>query len=383
MKKIIFILLFINSILILDAQAARGKSIQGSIGLGGILKSLIVPKTLPIGSLTSSYGYEVWDLSSISKSLGGANRVNFCTATMSLETNSSALIGMDFGGEVGSLQTIGLCDDDPNNIGGEQLTISLSYDAGTGVKSIPITATFGYSLDMKGFLDTMENYFRSPFPETKRTPDERLRRMYLHTLKYLAKTSASDVLTLPQRVLLKTFFLPVVFMKGANDVAKYFTLEDKEIDLLKKLKTDSHAIASGFSNFPSEPLDNIFHDPRFFDCAKGEDCEEIYVDFIKFKEALDKAIVNGGYCHSISISAGLKVDLSFKLSKSFNWGMGFGYSTANIDKIYQSNLPLAVLAEERFSKHKFVAKSESCKNVEDDNAKNFGRLLVLMGHGKK
>jgi hypothetical protein len=367
-----FLLLLLSSTLgFAQSFKGHGHSMGGGVALGGILKRLVVPNALPIGKIGSFHGYEVWDFSDAKKAINGNNRVSFCYSATEF-TQDLGIFDFSFGGEAAYIRPVGNCPKNLQAVAGEDLTFTLAYDVGKGRNSNPIGLTLSYGFDLSRFNNRLLRHFQVNNPHN-RTPAQRFKRLNSHLLKYLATSSARN-LTAFQKITLKLFFSMGSF--GNKSIFSKSFFSKSEIDFLGKIRD---VRLPSFNQAISNALFDIQKDVNFYSCASYAECEEVYVDFMIFSDALTSAMSD---CHTVSISAGLFKSFSINLSSDFKYEIGFGYAVTATDKIYTSNLSTSALAVGEFARHRFTSHSQECKEAPTKSAGTFADLLILLGYGK-
>lgn len=351
----------------------HANALGGGISLAGFLKKLLVPNAIPVGRIASFYGYEVWDFTDAKKAIGGHNRATFCFSTLEM-TQDLSVLGVAFGGEGSYIRPVGQCPKDLSAVAGEDLIFSIAYDAGKGTKAMPMGISFSYGFDLGNFTEKMLGHLRVNNPN-KRTPSERMWRLNTHLLKYLSMKGTRKILTPTQSVLLKLFTSTSLISKE-NGLKSLMFAED-ELDFLSKIAT---AKVTSFSKELRLALREISKDAKFYNCKDYFKCEEIYVDFLQFSDALTESMSD---CHTIGVNVALLKDFAVSLAPSMKVEVGFGYAVTATDRTFTSNLPTAALAVKEFANHRFKSHSVACEDVTRQTGTNFGSFLSLMGYGKK
>jgi len=296
MKPIVFTLfmmLAFGAKVFAQSFQGHGHSMSSGVAIGGVLKRLLVPNALPIGKIGSFHGYEVWDFTDAKKSIKGHNRASFCFSSTEFSQDLS-IFDISFGGEAAYIKPVGSCPKNLEAVAGEDLTFTIAYDIGKGTKTNPVGLSFSYGFDLSRFNERLFSHFGVNNPHN-RTPAQRLKRLNTHVLKYLAGAPGRKLSAL-QNIILKTFFS--MSLMGDKKVFSSNFFSQPEINFLSKIKD---AKLPSFNQAIGEALYSIQKDASFYSCASYSQCEEMYVDFLVFSEALTDSMSE---CHTVSISAG-------------------------------------------------------------------------------
>jgi hypothetical protein len=344
--------------------ANTGHSIAGAVTLSGFMKSLVMKHTIPLGGLTSYYGYE-------SLSFPTSTPV-YCFSGVAL-SSSGSILGASFGGNGTRTMTIGKCRDPKDYLGGF-LNLSLAYDIGKGSKDASVQATFSLGFDLKAFnqkiLDSYRDYGNDP-----RTVRTRVRQAALHFIKY---AGLGSVKKLGKHYLwLKLLSLPLITVAGEdwklrlNDL-KFTVAEMKELEKRQNMFALKEDMIDLFYN--------VKRDPDFYRCSgKYSDCEKIYVDAFYLMDALELAM---GECHAVSIGLNLMSSYDVKipfLTSKLNFS--FGYSYFGLKETLPKDKNTSLAATGAFASHRLWKKNASCEGIEKVSASSFGEFLGLLGVG--
>ena len=349
----------------------HGHSMSGGVSIGGVLKRLLIPNALPVGKIGSFHGYEVWDFTDAKKSIKGHNRASFCFSSTEFSQDLS-IFDISFGGEAAYIKPVGNCPKNLEAVAGEDLSFTIAYDIGKGAKSNPVGLSFSYGFDLSRFNERLLSHFGVNNPHN-RTPSQRLKRLNTHMLKYLAGAPARKLNAL-QNIILKTFFS--MSLMGDKKIFSDTFFSKSEISFLSKIKGTK---LPSFNEAVADALNLIQRDSSFYSCKSYSQCEELYVDFLVFSDALTSAMSD---CHTVSISAGLMSGVSVSLNSNVKFEIGFGYAVTASDRTYSSNQSTSALVAAEFARHNLASHSRECKEAPTKSAKTFAELLVLLGYGK-
>lgn len=367
MYKILIITILISSSL--WAQRLHGHSMGSTIGLGGFLKRLVIPNSLPIGSLVGTAGHEVYDFSKYPEF---KNKQAYCFHAIDFAADAN-LLGIYFGGEVSKVFTTGTCEMKPEALVGEDLMVFLSFDPGKGTKSIPIGMAFNFGFSMNNYVSMMENSFSRSFL-SNRTSGERLKRLHIHIASYLAKKTIGASFTKSEKFFAKLLLYPFLApFTESQKVVNLISPSSSELELLKNIST------SGYKYSIKSQLESFFYkarrDASFYSCDSYNECEEIYVDFLNFYDILINSFDD---CGSINIYAGALSEFSIKATSKLKFEIGFGYTRTEFNKAYNSSLPTSWQAIGQFAAHNFSSKSRACQELSEKVGSNFGRFLHFL-----
>lgn len=344
-----------------SAHAYNGYSIAGSVTLNGLLKSLITKTPIPLGGVTSFYGYEAINFPS--------STPVYCYGGVGL-SSSDSLIGINFGGSGGKVFTAGSCKE-PADYKGGFLSLGLSYDLkNTGGKSINALASFSLGFDLGNFTkEFSDGVWREG--ESKKIATKRIKQVLWHMIKYAGRSNKK---TLGKNLLwLKVLLLPMSPALGTKweDAVTEMKFVNQDIQDLKKW--------SAMKDFKAN-LKDLFHDiqkdPSFYKC-EGKDCEDIFMGSYKFMDAIISSL---GECHgySVHVNATNSINLSLPILSS-KLGYSFNYSMYGIKKQENKDADSKWAALKAFGAHRFVKKSKSCEKIEEVAAGSFADFLILLG----
>jgi hypothetical protein len=357
MKHLFIALLFIFN----SAYAYDGHSIAGSVTLNGLLKSSITKTPIPLGGVSSFYGYEALNFPN--------STPVYCYGGMGL-SSSDSLIGINFGGSGGKVFTTGSCKK-PEDYKGGFLSLGLSYDMkNKGSKSISALASFSLRFDLGLFNQEFSDGVLRP-GDSKKIAQKRIRQVIWHMMKYAGRANQK---TIGKNLLwLKVLLLPMSPALGVNweDAVTEMKFVNQDIQDLKKwtvlkdLKTN---------------LSHLFHDiqkdPKFYKC-EGLDCEDIFVGSYKFMDAIVAAM---GECHGYSVEVSATNSINFSLPLlSTKLHYSFNYSYYGIKKEETKDADSKWAALKAFGAHRFSKKSKSCEKIEEVAAGSFADFLILLG----
>lgn len=356
-----FMPLLLVLFLSLGANAHTGSSLSGAITISGLLKRLVMKNTIPLGGLTSYYGYEAINFPK--------STPVYCYGGMALSGNGS-IIGASFGGNVGKLTTVGKCNDPKDYLGGF-LNIGLAYDLGKGSKDVSVQAAFSLGFDLKTFNQKLLDSFHS-YNGDNRKRSERINSTALHFIKYAGRSSAKK---LGKHYLwLKLLSLPLMTATGADwkNAINHLRFNLGE---MKQLEKRQHMFAQ------REDIIDLFHnvkkDMDFYKCkGSNQACEKIYVDAYSLMDAIEDAM---GSCHAVSLSMNLMSSYDVKiplLASKLNYSFGYSYFGLREKKSAGKDTALAVSSA--FASHRFWTKNSSCLKVEETAAESFGEFLGIM-----
>lgn len=355
MKTTICILLMLLSF---AAYPIAGSGVAGGVTLSGILKSAMLKTKIPLGGISSFYGYEALDFP-------GSTPV-YCYGGVGLSSGSS-LIGITFGGQFNRIKTIGKCSTVQDYQGGF-LTIGLNYDLkGSGSKSVGIQGALNLGFDLELFNEHIIRAFSSDERKIKK----RMYDVIWHIAKYAGRAGTSKI---NDTHLLKLLLLPMLPTYGANWKSG---LKDMKLSIneLNKFKNPKEVL--NFKSRLRELFYNIKRDVDFFKCSKSGDCMDIYVDAFYLFDALEDAM---GECHSVS--AGLAPTTVYDLRIPFldtNFSYSFAYSYYGLQKTLSKESSIDFAASKTFLLHRLSTKSASCVGVEQKAGASFGNLLAILG----
>ena len=347
-------------------QAQTGHSIAGAITISGFLKSLVMKHTIPLGGLSSYYGYE-------SLSFPSSTPV-YCFSGVGLSSNGS-ILGASFGGNGTRTLAIGKCRDPKDYLGGF-LNLSLAYDIGKGSKDVSMQATFSLGFDLKAFNQKITDSYRD-YGNDPRSVRTRVREAIFHFIKYAGKGSVKK---LGKHYLwLKLLALPMLTVAGSDwkkslDDLKFTVSEMKQLEKRQEMFALKEDIIDLFYN--------VKRDPDFYNCSgKYVDCEKIFVDAFYLMDAVELAM---GECHAVSIGLNLMSSYNVKiplLTSKLNFSYGYSYFGLKENQPKGSNTTLA--ATKAFASHRLWKKNASCEGIEKTSASSFGEFLNLLGVGAR
>jgi len=259
--------------------AQTGSEFSGQITLSGLLKKLVVSTSLPIGSMTSSQGYEVLNYSLIGSEKRDS-KVLYCQGGIGLSLNPS-YIGIGWGADASAIKTFGNCSD-PKSYEGGFLKFSFSGDYSRGNKAISASAAINLGFDLANF-NQMSSYYTA-YSNTDEYAGRRLKAVYRHLARYLAKQTTMKVLTGVQAtsVRLMTVLLAVSDQQSREVLFKSLLSEfdENETTTIKKF--------SGIKANFKEATYRIYRDTEFYNCEKGtKDCIQVASDALKFFEQIE------------------------------------------------------------------------------------------------
>lgn len=358
--KTVFIIVFVLSLIPFRALALDGIGLSGGVTLNGILKAILIKSKIPLGGISAFYGYE-------SVTFPNSTPL-YCYGGVGL-SSSNSLIGINFGGQLNKIVTVGKCEKFEDYLGGF-LSVGLSYDENTSkTKGLGIQGAVNLGFDLGKFNQKLIDNYHT-YSSSKRPIRKRVRDVLRHLVKYSGKMSKKKI---ENSYLLKFFLLPMLPVFG-NEWQKYLT--EMKLDLAELKKTlDQKELKSLNQN-----LTNLFYDmkkdPAFYSC-KGDDCQEIFVDVYTFMDALEDSL---GECHSISagVSATSKYDEMLPVLNT-NFSFSFSYSYYGLKKNMTKGTNPTGSVSKAFLSHRFSEKSTSCESVEKTAAKSFADLLTLLG----
>lgn len=339
------------------------------IGLGGVLKNLVVPNALPVGSLVGAAGHEVYDFSKYPQY---ENSQAYCYQTIDFAIDAN-LLGFYFGGEASKVITTGTCEMKPEALVGEDLMVFISFDPGQGTKSLPIGVAFNFGFSMDHYVLQMQrNFSRSHL--SNRTSGERLKRLHMHIAGYLARKRITAQLTARERLFAKLMLFPYLaqFTNKAS-VIELITPSTAELELLKKISKN------GFKFSVRDTLQSFYmkakKDAEFYYCEDYYQCEEKYVDFLSFYKILINSFDD---CGSMNIYAGAISEFSIKATGKLKVEVGFGYARTEFNKAYNSNFPTSWQALGQFAIHNFSKQSKTCEGLPKKVGSNFAEFLNFL-----
>jgi hypothetical protein len=352
----------ITTLLLLSTMSAfaDGHFVGGKVSLNGILKSWIMGPSIPLGSITTFYGYESAHI--------GKGTTLYCISGAGLST-SGGLIGASFGGEVAKVKTVGKCEK-PSDYAGGFLTFGISVDAyKSGSRSVEVAGAMSLGFDLKNFNTRMINVFHT-YSRSERSMHKRIRDVAWHLAKYSGKASMEKLG--PAHLWLKLLLIPFLPASGAawKSALAQLKISGKEANWLK----DRKALLSMKSNF-QDLIWKIKRDMDFYQC-NGPECEDIFVDTYYFLDAIAESL---GECHSFSLSASPTSGLDLKLPIHSKVNVSFSYSYFGIQKTTQEHKSTSLEASKAFAQHNFHKKSVACQKVVDQAAGSFGEFLAILG----
>jgi hypothetical protein len=346
--------------------AQTGSEFSGQITLSGLLKKLVVSTSLPIGSMTGSQGYEVLNYSLIGSEKRDS-KVLYCQGGMGLSLNPS-YIGIGWGADVSKIKTFGKCSD-PKSYEGGFLKFSFSGDYARGNKSISASAAINIGFDLANF-NQMSNYYTA-YSNTDEYGGRRLKAVYRHLARYLAKQTTAKTLSSVQAtaVRLMTVLLAVSDKQSREDLFKSLLSEfdENETTTFKKF--------SGIKANFKEATYRIYRDTEFYNCEKGtKDCIQVASDGLKFFEQIESSLQD---CHSISFTVSPKSDFSLSFFKSYV-SASVGYYFYNLEKKMISTSSTAKLVAKEYAAHNFTKRSSQCLDASSNAASALGQYLGFM-----
>lgn len=371
MNYVLFILLTLASLNVWG-QRLEGYSFGGIWGLGGALKNLVIPNALPLGTLVGAAGHEVYDFSKYSQY---KNSQAYCYQSIDFAADAN-IFGLYFGGEVSKVFTTGKCEMNPQALVGEDLMIFVSFDPGRGSKSLPIGIAFNFGFNMDQYIEQMESRFQRSYL-SNRTTGQRLKRLHVHIAKYLAKKNIKAKLTVQEKLFVKLLLFPYLAPSLAqHQIDLLLRPSSSESELLKNISK------KGFDFSVKKTLYSFFKkarkDSEFYFCNSDEnysDCEEVYVDFLRFYKILTDSFDD---CGSLNIYMGAMSEFSIKLTGKLKFEIGFGYTRTEFNRAYDSRFPTSVQAVGQFLSNNFVKKSNACQQLPQKVGTNFAHFLNFL-----
>ncbi|GEM_PF-3754625 len=358
--KILLTLVF--SLFALTAFSHTGSGVAGGVTLNGILKSTLIKAKIPLGGISSFYGYEA---------IGFPTETPiYCYGGVGLSSGNS-LIGISFGGQFNKIQTAGKCEKTSDYEGGF-LSIGLNYDlktAKSSSKSLGVQGAINLGFDLEKFNQKIISTFHT-YSNSKRPLKKRMRDVLWHLVKYAGRMGKAKI---KDDYIFKLLLLPMMPAFGADWKS---AIAEMKIDLneLKKSQ-DKNQVKSLKLN-----LTSLFHemkrDPGFYKCS-GDDCQEIFVDAYYVMDAIEDSM---GECHSLTL--GLAPTASYDLKIPFldsSFGYSFSYSFYGVSEIKDKNISTELAASKAFGKHRFHQKSASCVDIEKTAAGSFADFLSILG----
>lgn len=361
MKLTAIITLFIS----LSAFAHQGHSVAGGVTLSGFMKTLFMSNSIPLGGITSFYGYE------------GINFPHstpvYCYGGVGL-SSSGSILGASFGGSGGTVKTVGECHEPKDFLGGF-LSIALNYklsSSSSGSKDASVQASFGLGFDLglfnKKLMDAFHNY-----SDDERGIRARVKTSALHLIKYAGVSSAKKLGK--DYLWLKLLSLPLTVSMGSDwkQALSHLKFSMQELKTLEKREA-----MFALKNDLSELFQRVKRDPSFYSCKNyTKECEKIYVDTYYLMEAIEEAM---GSCHSVSLSvnAATSYDLNIPiLTTKLNYSFTYSYYGLKEEKEARASTIASTM--KAYSFHRFWTKNKSCSKVEVQAAEAFGEFLSIMG----
>lgn len=350
-----------------------GSSMSGGFGVSGILKRLLIPSATPIGSLSGTYGYEVWDLSDLKPY---TPKRSYCSSGFEFSYDAN-LIGISFGGGAATAYPVGKCNtyaEAEDGIRGDNLTFSVGLSGGKGSKAIDLHTAFGFGMNLKLYNEKLIRYF-SGYPKSVNKPSVRLKNLHLHMLSFLALSGVKAGLNAEQVLLIKLLSLPVSLSMKQENFLKHLSFSKAETNMIVKSR-------SYFKKSFKQLLGAAFYDIRrsadFYTCAIGN-CEEIALDFLSYSEILLESIEE---CHSLEIGGEVKSEFAISAAEDLKFSVGLGYASVEFDKTIDSHLSNQILALREYAGHNFNRHSKVCDGLAAKSGETFGTFLGLWGYGK-
>lgn len=345
-----------------SALALQGAGIAGGVTLNGILKASLIRSKIPMGGLSSFYGYE--------SLVYPKSTPVYCYGGVGLASGNS-LIGISFGGQFNKIVTVGKCEKVEDYLGGF-LSIGLSYDVDSSKnKSLGLQGAVNLGFDLGKFNQKLIDNYHT-YSSSKRPLKKRVRDVLLHLVKYAGKMSKKKI---ENSYLLKLFLLPMLPV-FANDWEKYLTA--MKIDLAELKKTQDEKGLKSLNQNLTELFHEMKRDPAFYSC-NGDDCQEIFVDVYTFMDALEDSL---GECHSITAGVAPTANYDVKLPfMNSNFSYSFSYSYYGLSKNLAKGTSALASASKAFAAHRLNKKTASCVDVEKKAAGSFADLLILLGIG--
>ena len=344
---------------------SAGYAITGTLTISGLVKSALLPSAIPLGGYSSFYGYETHAFHD--------STPTFCYGGIGLSTNGT-ILGLSFGGELEKTYLAGKCEKPADYLGGF-LTFAVGYDVGDGkTKAIDIGGSINLGFDLEKFNNAVIDNFHT-YSTSTRNFRTRMKDASFHLIKYLARSSKKQLGE--NYIWLKLLAFPLSLIGNMSNLKEMgaLNLNPSELSQIK-----SHNALSTLKVDFINLIAKIKNDPNFYQCA-GVECLEIYEDTLFLLDSVERSL---GECHSLAKAVDLATSFALNLPKfdpKLSFSVSYSYFGIQSETTEKINPLLKVL--KTFSTHKFLTKSESCKNVEVKAAESFGSLLSILGVGSK
>jgi hypothetical protein len=346
-----------------SAYSLDGSSIAGSIKISGILKSSLLKSKIPLGGLTSFYGYEAL-------SYPNSTPV-YCFAGLGV-SSSNSLLGISFGGDFNKVTTKGKCQAPKDYLGGFlSIGVNYSFKGSNSSKDLSLQSAFNLSFDLDVFNEKVLRAYNG-YTRTNRTFKKRLRDVVWHLIQYSGRVSKHKLGE--NSYFLKLITLPLITIVGPNQSNAISQMRITQQDV----KDFQGEKAKG--SIRSKILDlfmQIRRDPDFY-LNKSIYADEIYVDALSILDAFESAL---GECHSVNVgvSPTSSFDLSLPILNS-KFSYSFSYSYYGQKSILEKNANTTTATLKAFATHNFTKKPDSCIDIEAYAAESFGQFLSMVGY---
>lgn len=390
--KIITLLCILLNLSLSYAQLP-GAITEGSAGVDGFLKKVLFSWTLPIGKLSSSYGYEVIDFKESKHYESDKNKALYCQGGNSF-SNSSSIFGASYGGGYNLLTTFGSCNT-PEDYTGGFLDFTVGYARPTG-KFTSATGKVGLHLgfNMQTFNELVKRDFHTN-NYSNFDHHTKVKWAVSHLLKYSSTLSKQKNAKLIYKITSKIFSNLFGYIYSNDNSLKLSKNEftQNEIDHIVKNK-------ESLGLDPKKYFEKLYYNSRrdssFYSCEdEYPDCEMVWLDTQNLLLALYESF---GNCHSVSGGISLETNLSlynFKLGNiSIRVSASAGYSYYVHEKSFKSFLPNVALTDRHFWRHNpndflgFVADkldiekklgiSRECSRAGSAASRQFGTFLATL-----
>jgi hypothetical protein len=366
MHKTLIIFFITTLSLHISAKSISGSSITGSVTLSGIMQKLVVSDKLPIGGLTSSYGYEVLDFKESSKYKSSKNKALYCIGGMTMSLNSK-VIGLSFGGNLSHVQTFNRCER-PSDYAGGFIKLGVSLAASKGVKSIEAEFAVNIGMDLEQYNQSLIRHYRVDIYGEHIPYKERLNGVFKHFSNYLLAKVKSNKEQINTTVL-KLLVYPLAPFTSLKNIVKFSISDMKYVKETKSLNLKQQLSYLRY---------DIFRDMDMYDCPDLKDYSECITraaDVLTYLEILDKSLSD---CHAFSLSLSPQADFSISLWKKNMFSLNVGYYQYTLESNFKSDRSNSSLATQEFLLHNFKQRSKACSESADTAAAALGTYLSIL-----
>ena len=350
-----------------SAQTLEGAELQGSASLSGILQKLVIKDKLPVGSISSSYGYGVLDFKNSSSYLSSKNKALYCVGGATMAASSKVkLIGFGFGGDASVVTTFDNCKK-PEDYTGGFLKFGITYGGGKGSKSVDFEGAINLGFDFKHFNDQLERRFLVNFRGEHEPYKKRLSGVFKHLSNFIAKKQAANVQDISLSFLKLFSYIASPSTNFSNlavfDNTDRENLQNKNLTIKQQLSNLNYDIRRDMDMYECPDLDNY------------NACIERAADVLIYLEILESSLAD---CHAFSITVSPQTEFSLSLFSKNKFGVNIGYFHYHLEKTYQSTSSNVTQVNKYYWGHNFNYRSDACGDVANKGADEIGRFLGIL-----